>query len=125
MDDGLGVTLGAIAVTAGLEIVPQIRVVIDFTVEDDPNASVFIADGLVTGLDVDDTEATHCQSDILLNKKSVIVGSAVDDLPIHQRQRVVIHALVRLGMENAADSTHDYAPIPWGSLPGTFTFVSA
>src|ERR1700694_2577209 len=102
MDDSLGITLSAIAVAPGLEIVAQILVVIDFAVEDDPNAFVFVADGLVAGLDIDDAEAAHGQSDILLYKKAVIVGPAVDDLLIPQSQRALIHALGRLAMGDAA-----------------------
>src|ERR1039458_7175951 len=125
MDNGLGVTPGAIAVTAGLKILSQILVVVDFTIEDDPNALIFIADRLVTGLDVDDAEATHSQSDVLLDKKAVIVGPAVDDLLVHRDEHVAIHSHIWLGMENTADSTHDYAPIPLGSLPGTIKSLSA
>jgi len=86
MDNGLGVAPSAIAVTPGLEIRPQILVVIDFTIEDDPNAFVFIADRLVTGLDIDDAEAAHRQSNVLLDKKTVIVWPAVDDLLVHRDQ---------------------------------------
>jgi hypothetical protein len=86
MNNALGVTPGAIAVTPGLEILAQTLVVIDFTIEDDPNAFVFIADRLVTGLDVDDAEAAYRQSDILLDKKTAIVGPAVGDLLVHRDQ---------------------------------------
>src|ERR1700676_912778 len=125
MDDSLRVASGAITVTACLKVVAQVPVVIDFAVEDDPNAFVLIADGLVSGLDVDNAKAAHCQCDILLDKKAVIVGPAVDDLLVHRSQSITTHALVRLGMENAADSAHDYTPIPLRSSPGTFRMVSA
>jgi hypothetical protein len=39
-------------------------------------------------------------------------------LPVHRRQQLTIHSLNRVGMENAADSTHRYTPITFGSLPG-------
>jgi len=84
MDDGLGVTLSAIAVAPGFEIVPQVLVVIDFTVKDDPNSFVFVAEGLVAGLDVNNAEATHGQPNIFFDKKAVIVGPAVDDVLVHQ-----------------------------------------
>jgi hypothetical protein len=68
-------------------------VVVDFAVEDDPDASVFITDGLVTGVNVDDAEAAHCQSDILLGKQAIVVWPTMDDLFIHRHQHVAIHLL--------------------------------
>jgi hypothetical protein len=81
-------------------------VVIDFTIEDDPNVSVFVAKRLMTGLNVYDAEAAHSQPDILLDKEAVIVRAAVDDLLVHSGEQVTIYAPGSVGMEDTADSTH-------------------
>src|ERR1019366_3122074 len=91
MDNGLGITSRAIAMTTGLEIFPQIFVVINLTIEDDPNAPVFIAQWLMTGFDVDDAQAAHCQPDVLLDKKAVIIRTPVNDLLVHGDQPVAVH----------------------------------
>ena len=62
MDDRFRVAPAAIAVTAGLEVVAQVLVVIDFAVEDDPNGFVLITDGLVSGLDVDNAKPANIAS---------------------------------------------------------------
>jgi hypothetical protein len=111
MNNRFGVALSPIAVAASLQILAQFPVIVDFAVENDPNGFVFIADGLMTGLNVDDAEAPHRQSDIVLDKKTVIVGATMDDLPVHGDQLIALNALsgVRMpgiGIKNAADSTH-------------------
>jgi hypothetical protein len=90
-----------------LEIFAQILVIIDFTIEDDPNVSLFVAERLVTALDIDDAEASHRQSDVFLDKEPVVVRTAVYNLPVHRHQRFTIHSLRPLGMENATDSAHN------------------
>jgi hypothetical protein len=50
-----------------LKILPQILVIVNFTIENDPNTPVFVTEGLVTGLDVDDAEAAHGQSDVFFD----------------------------------------------------------
>jgi hypothetical protein len=116
MNDSFGIASGAIAVTAELKVLAQIRMIIDFTVENDPNTRVFIAERLVTGLDVNNAEAAHRQSYVLFDKETIVVGTAVDDLLVHSLQQVMIHSPAPVGIENAADSAHDYTPIPVGSL---------
>jgi hypothetical protein len=49
----------------------------------------------------------------------------MDNLLIHPHQHVAIHSPGPLGMEDAADSTHDYTPILLGSWSGKITFPSA
>jgi hypothetical protein len=118
MDDSFRIAPGAIAVAARFEILPQILMVINFTIEDDPNVSVFIAQGLMAGLNVDDAEPSHGQPNVLLDEEAVIVRTAVDDLLVHCGEQVAIHAPGSLGIENTADSAHDYTLILLGTSPG-------
>jgi hypothetical protein len=123
MDDSLCVAFGAIPVATRFEIFSQILVVINFTVEDNPDVSVFIAQGLMSGLNVDDAEAAHRQPDVLFDKEAIIVRAAVDDLLVHSGEQVTIYTPGPLGMKDTADSTHGYTPILLGSLPSKFRFV--
>ena len=119
MNDGFGIALGAIAVTPGFQVLPQIPMVVDFTVENYPNAALFIADRLMTSLNVDNAQAAHCQSDILLDKEAVVVGPAVDNLTVHRHQQYRDSLAVpdRNGKHHRFHTC--YTPIPWGSLPST------
>jgi hypothetical protein len=123
MDDSLCIALCAITVAARFEIFSQILVVINFAVEDDPDVSVFIAQGLMSGLNVNDAEAAHRQPDVLFDKEAIIVRAAVDDLLVHSGEQVTIYMPGPLGMKDTADSTHGYTPILLGSFPCTLTFA--
>ena len=84
MNNGFGVAFGAVAMATGLQIFAQFLVVVNFAVENDPKRLVFIGDRLVTGLNVDDAEAAHGQSDVLLDKETGVIGPAVGELPVHR-----------------------------------------
>jgi hypothetical protein len=81
-------------------------VVIDFSVEDDPNITIFIGQRLVTTLDVYDTQSAHGQTDILFDEESLIVRPAMGDAPVHAGQHVTPDMPVAIGKEYPADSTH-------------------
>jgi hypothetical protein len=81
--------------------------IVDFTVEDDPDVARLITERLVTGLNIDDAEAAHGQADVVFDKKAIIVGTAVHNLAVHCRQRFAIYVLRTVRIEDAADSAHD------------------
>jgi hypothetical protein len=106
VNNSFGVAPGAIAVSFRLEILSQVPVIVDLAVEYDPDATIFVAERLMAGLYVDDAEAAHRQSGIFLDKESVVVRPAVNDLPVHRFQSVAIYPLSPVGMKNATDSAH-------------------
>jgi hypothetical protein len=71
-------------VSPGLKVFPQIRMVINFAVEDDPNTAILIAQGLMPGFYVNNAEATHRESDVFLQKNPFVVGPTVNDLLVHR-----------------------------------------
>src|ERR1035441_10871341 len=71
VDDGFGIAVGAIAVSAGLKRGAQLGMVVDFSVEDDPNILVLVGERLVPGLDVNDAQPPHGQADIFFDEKTV------------------------------------------------------
>ena len=50
VNDGFGVASRAVAVASGFELGAQLGVVVDFTVEDDPNVLILVGERLVAGL---------------------------------------------------------------------------
>src|SRR5207247_1217783 len=54
MKDGFRVAPRSVLMAAGLQAGPQIRMVVDLAVEDDPHRAVFVVHRLLTGADVDD-----------------------------------------------------------------------
>src|ERR1044071_5898813 len=110
MDDGFGIAAGAILMAARSQVTAQFVVVVNLAVVNDPDAAVFVADGLVPGFDVDDAEAAHRQADTLAHVEAIVVRAAVDNLAIHVFERRAINRLLRIETEDAADSTHMNGP---------------
>ena len=80
--------------------------IVDFTVVDNPQTLVLVANRLLSGPNIYNAEAPHSQPDIALHKKAVVIGAAVHDLRIHLRQRVALNAPFLSAIQNPADSAH-------------------
>ena len=80
--------------------------VVDFTVVDDPQTLVLVANRLLSGPNVDNAEPPHSQPDVTFDKKALIVRSAMHDSRIHLRQPVALKEPFLPGIQNSADSAH-------------------
>jgi hypothetical protein len=107
MDDSFGVAFGAVAVPLGLQVLAYFLVIVDFAVEDNPQALVFIGDRLMTRLNINDAQPAHCQPNVLLHKESIVIWSTVGYLVVHGHQRVTADPLSSIGMEDTTDSAHN------------------
>jgi hypothetical protein len=81
----------AIAVAARFQAFAQFLVVVEFTVVNDLDIVGFVADGLMAGLDVDDAQAPHRQADVTFHEETVIIGAAMNNLPVHLGERFPLH----------------------------------
>src|SRR5919108_172006 len=106
MDNCFSIASCTITVAPRLEHRAQFTVIVDFTVVDDAQTLVLVADRLLSGPNVDNAEPPHSQPDVTFDKKAVIVRSAMHDSRIHLRQPVALNALFLPGIQNSADSTH-------------------
>ena len=79
----LGVRMGIEAVAAAFELPAQLRKVIDFTVENDPEALVFVVNGLLAARNVNDTESAHSQAGWAVRVDAFIVRTTVNDSLAH------------------------------------------
>jgi hypothetical protein len=73
VDDGFCVCAGGKGVAAGSELSSQRREIVDLSVMCYPDGTVFIGERLVTSLWVDDTQASHSQSHVVIEIRSIIV----------------------------------------------------
>ena len=83
MKDAFGVGARPELVPALDKVRIQVREVMRFAVEDDPERFVFVGNGLVAAFDVDDGEPPHAQTDARFHMEAVAIRSAVDDRPGH------------------------------------------
>ena len=78
-----GIGLGVEAVAFGFQLSPQVGKVVNLPVADYPDSAVLVVDGLFAGLQINDGEPTHCEADIALQVKPVIIGAAVHESFTH------------------------------------------
>src|SRR5712692_4093140 len=77
VNDGLGVTIGAEVMAAFLKFLLKLTIVVDFPVQDDENAPIFVKNGLVAAGQVNDREAAHPKCSSVTHPGSLIVRPTV------------------------------------------------
>ena len=80
--------------------------VVDFTVENDPDRTVFIADGLMSGGEVNNAEAAHSQADPALRVKAIVVWTAMSHDVTHASQDAGIDVRILPELKYSCNSTH-------------------
>jgi hypothetical protein len=106
VNNRFGVTVRAIAVSPRDQLFTQSKVVVDLAVKDKPDGSVFIADGLVSGCEVDNTEAAYPKTDRPLDKGALIIWTAVCHDIAHPAQDEGIRSHIHTEFQNACDTAH-------------------
>lgn len=83
MNDRFRVALSAVLMTERSQLLAQDGMVVDFTIENDPDSTVFVAKGLVSGREIHDAEAPHADPDGTSSVDSLVVRSAMDHGSAH------------------------------------------
>src|SRR5580700_10985330 len=107
VNDGLGIALGSITMAARDQSLAQRTVVIDFTVENYPDRTIFVAERLMSVGDVDDAEAAHAEADIALRENAVIVWTAMGHHIAHPSQDDRVGVSVLAELEYSRNATHN------------------
>src|SRR5690348_3107698 len=77
---------------SGDEPLRQFAIIVDFAIEHDPYRLRFVRNGLVTGTQVDDAEATHAGPELPVRQDPLVVGAPVGQCATHR----VDHGPIRL-----------------------------
>jgi protein-tyrosine phosphatase len=87
MHQDLGVGAAREPVAPLAEAVLEGGMVVDLAVEDRPNGPVFVAQGLVAALDVDDAQPARAQGHVgsVIDEEALVIGSAVHERGVHRR----------------------------------------
>src|SRR5690348_14707563 len=84
MKDRFRVAVGFVDVAAGFEPLAIIGVVVDLAVVDYVQRTVFVGHRLMTGGDVDDTQAAMAQTDVAVDEEPFVVRTAMPDDVAHR-----------------------------------------
>src|SRR5690349_11088020 len=105
MEDALGIRACPEFVTMLEEICVQIREVVRLAVEDDPQRFIFVGDGLVTALHVDDSQPPHAQSDSRFEMETIAIRAAMDNSLGHGFDSRPLRDLV-ICIRNSTNAAH-------------------
>jgi hypothetical protein len=83
VEDGLGVGVGAELASFTNQATPQFLVVVDLTVEDDPDRAIRIAHRLLAAVQIDDAQTPMTQRDVTTQENPFVVRPAVSQAPSH------------------------------------------
>src|SRR5260370_12575932 len=103
MNDGLGIAMRAIPMALRFQLAPQLLMVVDLSVVNNPDVVCLVGDGLMAGLDIDDAEPPHSQTKVLLHEKSFVIRTTIDDLMVHDRQNALVHPLLPVFEKTSAN----------------------
>src|SRR2546421_3771641 len=110
MQDRLGVAAGPIAVTALLEPGPEIGVVVDLAIVDDPHRPILVSHRLTASEYVDNREPAHPQPYRSPDPQPLAVGPPVaQDVP-HALQTCFVHGFPRVQLDDPHDPAHALTP---------------
>ena len=123
-DDRLGVALGGEACALGGQLGPQLEVVVDLAVEDDPVAAVRVGHRLVAVLDVDEGQPVEAEHRPGVPPGLVLVRAAVAHAVLglpHRRRPWRRRPGRRRWRSRRAGHTSGAGPREWGGVQGVGT----
>src|SRR6185369_6305777 len=89
------------------ELGRQLPIVVDFAVEDRPDAAVLAAHRLMARRQIDDLEPAHRERGRALEEESLVVRTSVREPIVHPLQDSRIRSTVAAGEDVADDAAHD------------------
>ena len=108
VNNRLSIAVGRKTVATPLQIWTKFRVVVNFTVKHNPDATVLVAHRLVPAGQVYNAQSSEAQRQRTGEESSSIIRSAMTQNPRHGFQ-LFIRRPVAAQVENSANSTHRFA----------------
>src|SRR6185312_17286394 len=105
VNDRLGIAARSIAMAAGFEAGTQRGMVVDFAVEGDPHAAIFVGHRLLAcRAHVDNREPPMCETDITVDEHTAAVRTAVAQDVAHPAQPLEIYLVSGIEVNDARQS---------------------
>jgi hypothetical protein len=106
MNDHFRIGLSSEDMAARLQIPAQILVVVDFAVENDPYGFVFVAEGLVAGVQIDDGKPAKPKPDWPGAVVALVIGTAMLNGVRHRLEQPARYASRAIEIQFAANAAH-------------------
>src|SRR6266542_3729929 len=72
----------------GLDLSPELAVVVDLTVLDDVNRAILVRDRLIASGEIDDREPPRCDPDLSIDERAAAVRTAMEQCLVHVVQQI-------------------------------------
>src|ERR1700722_11756084 len=99
MDDDFSIAMRLELMTKPYQLGHRLAVIVDFTVEDDPDIASLVIEWLLAASDINDRQPAMTQPDARLQQEAIAVGSAMGDGIVHRGQHAGIDRPRALGVE--------------------------
>src|SRR5262245_34057385 len=106
MNDCLGVGVGFELMAALDERFTQFGKIVDFTIEDNPDRSVLVANRLMAARHINDRKPPHTKSDIVLEIESLVVRAAMNDCASHFAGDLLVGDLTSVEIDESCNTAH-------------------
>jgi hypothetical protein len=90
VDDDFDIRIGPETMAGGLQVSTQFLVVVDFSIAHNRDRAIFIGNGLIAGLQVDDAQSAEAETDTWFNKVPVSIRSTVGHRVRHAMKHVPV-----------------------------------
>ena len=106
MNDHLGITMGSEAVASLEQFIGELTEIVDFTVENHDDRTIFVEQRLVTVGKVDNGQAAVCKSHPGFRVKPSLVGTTMKLGLVHSLQQPLVDRPLLPDIEYSCYSTH-------------------
>ena len=108
MNENFGIGMRIEAVPARFQLMPQLHVIEDLAIENDPDVAILVMDRLLAAGEVDDAQTGMGQSDATVKPDAAAVGAAVMKPADHRRQFGMHRRPASGRCQDAGNAAHDY-----------------
>jgi hypothetical protein len=106
VDDDFSVAASVEDMAEGLQFRNEFLVIVDFAVEDDADALVFVVEWLLAGGQVDDGEPTMAEPDAGFEMQAAFIGTAMELRFVHAMEHRTINVAFASSVKDAGYSAH-------------------
>jgi hypothetical protein len=115
MNEALRIGRGLETMSPFKKVIPEVAVVVDLTIENDPHGPIFIVHGLLAPTHIDDRQSTHAKPDTIPEVEPIVIWSTPCDQGTHAPDQWLIDT-PHLVSNSSNDSTHTISDYLLGSL---------
>jgi len=111
MQDHFGVRVGFEAMAARFQFGPQLDVIEDLAVVDDPQRAVLVRDRLLARGEIENAQTGITQANVLVAVDAELIRAAVAYHRQHLAQSQLLDGALRCQVECSNDSAHYFSPV--------------